>query len=72
MNVEYLSMFGSSDKSNKNVVDYLAIKVNNLHEDRYYYTIIYHPVNSENSYEGYGSYSLSIVHSWLEEYFILK
>lgn len=27
MNVEYLSMFGSSNKSNKNVVDYLAIKV---------------------------------------------
>lgn len=27
MNVEYLRMFGTSDKSNKNVVDYLAIKV---------------------------------------------
>ena len=56
----------------KILVDYLAIKVNNFHEDRYYYTIIYHPVNSENSYEGSGSYSLSIVHEWLEEYFILK
>lgn len=56
----------------KILVDYLAIKVNNLHEDRYYYTIIYHPVNSENSYEGYGSYSLSVVHEWVEEYFILK
>lgn len=56
----------------KITVDYLAIKVNNLHEDRYYYTIIYHPVNSENTYEGNGSYSLSIVNEWLEEYFILK
>lgn len=56
----------------KILVDYLAIKVNNFREGRYYYTIIYHPVNSENSYEGFGSYSLSIVHEWLEEYFIFK
>lgn len=27
MNVEYLSMFAGSNKSNKYVVDYLAIKV---------------------------------------------
>lgn len=56
----------------KILVDYLAIKVNNLHGGRYYYTIIYHPVNSEKSYVGYGSYRLSDVHEWLEEYFILK
>lgn len=33
MNVEYLSMFGSSNKSNKNVVDYLAIKVDVTNQD---------------------------------------
>ena len=55
----------------KITVDYLAIRVNIIN-NMLYYTIIYHPVNSENSYEGYGSYSLSIVHEWLEEYFILK
>lgn len=32
MNVEYLSMFGSSDKSNKNVVDYY--EYNNLSKNR--------------------------------------
>lgn len=53
------------------MVDYLAIRVN-IVDNMPYYTIIYHPINSENSYEGYGSYSLSIVHEWLGEYFILK
>lgn len=47
-------MFGSSDKSSKNVVDYLAIKVDVTNKDRPYYTIIYHLINSENTYEGYG------------------
>lgn len=56
---------------NKTVVDFLAIKVNII-DQRYYYTIIYHPINSENSYEGYGSYSISVVNEWLGEYFILK
>lgn len=55
----------------KITVDYLAIRVNIIN-NMLYYTIIYHPINSENKYEGYGSYSLSIVHEWLEEYFILK
>ena len=72
MNVEYLSMFGSSDKSNKNVVDYLAIKVDVTNQDSPYYTIIYHPINSENTYEGYGSSNPFIVNEWLEEYFIVQ
>ena len=62
------------DKNNdryKILVDYLAIRVNII-DNMPYYTIIYHPINSENSYEGYGSYSLSIVHEWIGEYFILK
>lgn len=62
------------DKNNgryKIMVDYLAIRVNNIN-NMLYYTIIYHPINSENKYEGYGSYSLSIVHEWLVEYFTLK
>lgn len=52
MNVECLSVFGTSDKSNKNVVDYLAIKIDLTSQDRPYYTIIYHPINSEETYEG--------------------
>lgn len=32
----------------------------------------YHPVNSENSYEGYGSYSLHLVNEWMGENFIKK
>lgn len=46
MNVKYLRMFGSN-KSNKNVVDYLAIKVNVTNQDTPYYTIIYHPIKED-------------------------
>nr|DAE60881.1 MAG TPA: hypothetical protein [Caudoviricetes sp.] len=66
-----LSMFSDCNDSNKITVDYLAIKANNMYEDKYYYTIIYHPINSEDKYEGYGSYSLSVVCEWLGEYFTL-
>lgn len=66
-----LGVFENSNKSNKIVVDFLAIKVNII-DNRPYYTIIYHPINSENSYVGNGSYRLSIVNEWLGEYFILK
>ena len=31
MNVEYLSMFGSSDKRNKHVVDFISASDNNLY-----------------------------------------
>lgn len=72
MNVECLSMFGTSDKSNKNVVDYLAIKIDITSQDRPYYTIIYHPINSEETHEGYGSSNPFIVNSWIEEYFVVK
>lgn len=72
MNVEYLSMFGSSNKSNKYVVDYLAIKVDVTDQDTPYYTIIYHPINSEKTYEGYGTSNPFIVNQWLEEYFIVQ
>ena len=72
MNVEYLSMFGSCDKINKHVVDYLAIKVDVTDKDTPYYTIIYHPINSEKTYEGYGSSNPFIVNAWLEEYFIVQ
>lgn len=72
MNAEYLTMFGSSDKSNKNVVDYLAIKIDLTSQDRPYYTILYHPINSEKTYEGYGSSNPLIVNEWIEEYFDIK
>lgn len=66
-----LSGFENSNKSNKILVDFLAIKVDII-DNRPYYTIIYHPVNSENSYEGYGSCSLYLVNEWMGEHFIIK
>lgn len=63
--------FENSNKSNKILVDFLAIKVNII-DNRPYYTIIYHPVNSENYYEGYASYSLYLVNEWMGEHFIKK
>lgn len=64
-------IFDENNDRHKILVDYLLIKVNII-DNRPYYTILYHPINSENTYEGNGSYSLSIVKEWLGEYFILK
>lgn len=64
-------IFDGNNDRHKILVDYLLIKVNII-DNRPYYTILYHPINSENTYDGYGSYSLSIVKEWLGEYFILK
>lgn len=56
---------------NKTLVDFLAIKVNII-DNRPYYSIIYHPINSESSYEGYGSYSLYLVNEVMKEHFIME
>lgn len=61
----------NNNKSNKILVDFLAIKVN-IDDQRHYYNIIYHPINCEHTYVGYGSYKLSLVEEWLGNYFILK
>lgn len=67
----YSRIFDENNDRNKILVDSLLIKLNII-DNRPYYTILYHPINNENTYEGYGSYSLSIVKEWLKKYFILK
>lgn len=67
----YSRIFDENNDRNKILVDYLLIKVNII-DNSPYYTILYRPINSEKTYEGYGSYSLSIVKEWIKEYFILK
>lgn len=42
-------------------VDFLAIKIGVTCYNKPYYTIIYHPINSDKSYEGYGTESLYLV-----------
>lgn len=66
-----LRAFENGNKSNNSLVDFLVIKVNII-DNRPYYTIIYHPINCEKSYEGYGSYSLYFVNEWMGEHFIKK
>lgn len=67
----YSRIFDENNDKYKILVDLLLIKLNII-DHRPYYTILYHPINSENTYEGYGSYSLSIVEEWLKKYFILE
>lgn len=64
-------VFDENNDRYKNLVDYLLIKVT-FSDNRPYYTIVYHPINSEDTHEGYGSYNLSIVKEWIREYFIIK
>lgn len=67
----YSGIFDENNYMHKILVDCLLIRFNII-DRRPYYTILYHPINSENSFEGYGSYSLSIVKEWMKKYFILK
>lgn len=67
----YSRIFEENNDRHKILVDSLLIKLNII-DRRPYYTILYHPINCENTYEGYGSYSLSIVKEWIKKYFILK
>ena len=53
-------------------VDFLAIKIGVTFYNKPYYTIIYHPINSDKSYEGYGTESLDLVTEWANRYFTVK
>lgn len=52
----------------KIVVDYLAI----TSQEGPYYTIVWHPINSNETYEGYGSDNPFLVKWWAEKYFYVK
>ena len=67
-----LRMFGNHDDSNKIVVDYLAVKIDVTRKDNNYYTILYRPINSNQTYEGYGTDNPYFINAWLEKYFIVK
>ena len=57
---------------NKMEVDFLAIKIGVTFHNKPYYTIIYHPINSDQSYEGYGSENLNLVIEWAKNMFIVN
>lgn len=48
----YSIIFDENNDRHKILVDCLLIKLSII-DRRPYYTILYHPINSENSYEGY-------------------
>lgn len=64
--------FDKDNNSDKIDVDFLAIKIGATYFDNPYYTIIYHPINSDSSYEGYGSRDIGTVIEWAKRYFIVK
>lgn len=57
---------------NKMEVDFLAIKISVTFHNKPYYTIIYHPINSDKSYEGYESENIYMVIEWAKRYFTVK
>ena len=67
-----LRMFSNNDDSNKIVVDYLAIKIDVSRKDNIYCTILYRPIDSNQTYEGYGTHNPYLISEWLVKYFIVK
>lgn len=67
-----LSYLDEPNDSVKTVVDKLVYMVDVTDPKRPYYSILYHPINSPNEYEGFGSYNQFYVKEWKEKYFIVK
>ena len=67
-----LRFFGEKSKGDKIVVSHLAFKVDVTNPTRPYYSIIWRPVNSDETHEGYGSLNPFLVKEWKEKYFLVK
>lgn len=67
-----LSYFAETTKKDKIIVDKLSFVVNVTNPKRPYYSILYHPINSEEEIMGFGSYNQNFVKQWKDEYFIVK
>ena len=71
MNID-LSNLVETSKEDKIIVDKLAFVVDVTNPKRPYYSILYHPINSEEENMGFGSYNQNFVKQWKDEYFIVK
>lgn len=67
-----LRFFGEETKSDKIEVSHLAFKVDVTNPASPYYSIMQQPVNSGETYEGYGSNNPFLVKEWKEKYFSVK
>ena len=67
-----LSYLTETTKKDKIIVDKIAFVVNVTNPKRPYYSILYHPINSEGEIMGFGSYNQNFVKQWKDEYFIVK
>lgn len=67
-----LRYLAEPNDSEKIVVDKLVYMVDVTNPQRPYYSILYHPINSPDEYEGFGSYNQLHVKEYKEIYFIVK
>nr|DAJ81481.1 MAG TPA: hypothetical protein [Caudoviricetes sp.] len=67
-----LRFFGEESNSGKIVVSHLAFKVDVTNSSRPYYSLMWQPVNSDETYDGYGSDNPFFVKEWKEKYFLVK
>lgn len=56
-------------ESDKIKVDKLCIVVNITNQKKPYYSLLYREIGSNEEYLGYGSYNLTYVLIWKEQYF---
>lgn len=56
-------------ETDKIKVDKLCIVVNITNQKKPYYSLLYHEIGSNEEYLGYGSYNLTYVLIWKEQYF---
>lgn len=56
-------------ETEKVLVDKLCVVANVTNPDKPYYYLLYHEIDADNEFVGYGSYNLTYVLMWKEQYF---
>lgn len=59
-------------ETDKIVVDKLCIVANVTNPHKPYYYLLYHEIDADDEFAGYGSYNLAYVLAWKEQYFKIQ
>lgn len=69
MNLSGIDIITVMQETEKISVDKLCVVANVTNPDKPYYYLLYHKIDADNENIGYGSYNLTYVLMWKEQYF---
>lgn len=69
MNYSERDIIEIMDETEKIIVDKICVVVNLTNSDKPCYCLLYHEIDADEDTVGFGSYSLTYVLMWKEQYF---